>query len=109
MPELYIIHTTFSQRDMTYTNVTTENVHYIDVSYDTSYDDRLKIIMNAKQIVENQNENVIIRTTIMTSDYHSPCGCTGYDNVCWNCRYQEEDIRECFCSTKYNTICEYHK
>lgn len=106
---VYIIHATFSQRDTTYDNVPTENVHYIDIYYDTTYESRIKIIQEAKEIASTQNKNVIIRTGIMTDDAHSPCGCTGYDDVCWDCRYQEVEVRECYCSRTHGTVCEYHK
>lgn len=106
---VYIIHATFSQRDTTYDNVPTDNVHYIDVYHNTTDETRIKIIEEAKNIASSQKKNVIIRTGIMTDEDHSPCGCTGYDDVCWDCQYNEVDVKECFCSTKYNTKCEYHK
>ena len=56
------------------------------------------------------NYDVTFFTGIHTSDYYSPCGCTGYDNLCdYHYHSNEYDVAECFCSQKYKTVCSYHK
>ncbi len=55
-----------------------------------------------------ESQNVYLYTGISTSDYHAPCGCTGYDNVCDYHRYYEPVVAECYCSKEYGTLCSYH-
>ena len=67
----------------------------------------LKKALEALEATEATHASITIYTGIPTSDSEAPCGCTGYDDVCWYHRYRE-DVAECYCSQKYQTLCDYH-
>lgn len=56
------------------------------------------------------DSNIVILTDIFCDEYHSPCGCTGYDGVCdWHRGYDDmPDFAQCLCSPRHNIKCTYH-
>ena len=86
--------------------IPTETI-YIDVGYVGNPAVRLEILQFARSAAVYAA--VILYTSIPTSDHDSPCGCTGYDNVCDYHRHGEYEVAECFCSDLMKTRCSYHQ